>query len=114
MQRQAVEGFGAPDLRLHALFLHKTKAEIVEIGISLGIPYEDTWSCYEGGEIHCGLCGTCNERKEAFQLANVRVPTKYRKQAGPKRAAFDSRQQRLAARTRLGCCAISFLFLDYS
>jgi hypothetical protein len=47
--------------------------------ISLGVPYEDTWSCYEGGEIHCGLCGTCNERKEAFQLAGVPDPTKYRK-----------------------------------
>ena len=44
---------------------------------TLNIPYEDTWSCYEGGEIHCGLCGTCNERKEAFQRANVTDPTKY-------------------------------------
>jgi 7-cyano-7-deazaguanine synthase len=78
MQRQAVEGFGDPDLRLHAPFIHKTKAEIVEIGTSLGVPYEDTWSCYEAGEIHCGLCGTCNERKEAFQLATVPDPTKYR------------------------------------
>jgi 7-cyano-7-deazaguanine synthase len=78
MQRQAVEGFGDPDLRLHAPFIHKTKAEIVEIGTSLGVPYEDTWSCYEAGEIHCGLCGTCNERKEAFQLAKVPDPTKYR------------------------------------
>jgi 7-cyano-7-deazaguanine synthase len=78
MERKAVEGFGDPDLRLHTPFVHKTKAEIVEIGTSLGVPYEDTWSCYEGGEIHCGLCGTCNERKEAFQLANVPDPTKYR------------------------------------
>jgi 7-cyano-7-deazaguanine synthase len=78
MQRQAVEGFGDPDLRLHAPFIHKSKAEIVEIGTSLGVPYEDTWSCYEGGEIHCGLCGTCTERKEAFQLAGVPDPTKYR------------------------------------
>ncbi len=46
---------------------------------SLGVPYEGTWSCSEGGEIHCGLCGTCIERKEAFLLANVRDPTKYRK-----------------------------------
>ena len=78
MQRQAVEGFGDPGLRLHTPFVHKTKAEIVEIGTSLGVPYEDTWSCYEGGEIHCGLCGTCNERKEAFQLTNAPDPTKYR------------------------------------
>jgi 7-cyano-7-deazaguanine synthase len=79
MQREAVAGFGHPDLRLYAPFVEKTKAQIIEIGIALGVPYEDTWSCYEGGDAHCGLCGTCNERKEAFQLANVPDPTKYRK-----------------------------------
>jgi 7-cyano-7-deazaguanine synthase len=79
MQRQAVAGFGHPDLRLYAPFVKKTKAQIVETGITLGVPYEDTWSCYEGGTVHCGLCGTCNERKEAFQLAGVPDPTEYRK-----------------------------------
>lgn len=78
MERLAVEGFGDPSLRLHAPFVHKTKAQIVEVGASLGVPYEDTWSCYEGGELHCGLCGTCNERKEAFRLAGVPDPTEYR------------------------------------
>lgn len=78
MQRRAVEGFGTPDLHLHAPFVHKTKAQIVEVGAALGVPYEDTWSCYEGGEFHCSLCGTCNERKEAFELAGVPDPTKYR------------------------------------
>ncbi len=78
MQRFAVEGFSDPDLRLYAPFLYKTKAEIAEIGAALGVPYEDTWSCYEGGELHCGLCETCIERKAAFQLAGVHHPTKYR------------------------------------
>ena len=77
MQRQAVEGFGDPDLRLYAPFIHKTKAEIVEVGAPLGVPYEDTWSCYEGGDLHCGLCGTCVERREAFDLAGVPDPTVY-------------------------------------
>jgi 7-cyano-7-deazaguanine synthase len=77
MQRQAVDGFGDPNLRLYAPFIYMTKAEIVEIGTSLNVPYEDTWSCYEGRELHCGLCGTCNERKEAFRLANVPDPTEY-------------------------------------
>ena len=77
MQRRAVEGFGDPNLRLYAPFVHKTKAEIVD-GAALGVPYEDTWSCYEGSELHCGLCGTCNERKEAFQIAGVSDPTEYR------------------------------------
>jgi 7-cyano-7-deazaguanine synthase len=78
MQRRAVEGFGDPDLRLYAPFTHKTKAEIAEVGCDLGVPYEDTWSCYEGDELHCSQCGTCTERKEAFQLAGLHDPTRYR------------------------------------
>lgn len=78
MQRKAVEGFGSPELHLYTPFIQKTKAQIAEVGASLDVPYEDTWSCYEGGEIHCGLCGTCNERKEAFELAGVPDPTVYR------------------------------------
>ena len=77
MERLAVEGFGDPSLRLYAPFLNKTKAEIVKIGGALGVPYADTWSCYEGGDLHCSLCGTCNERKEAFELAGVPDPTEY-------------------------------------
>jgi 7-cyano-7-deazaguanine synthase len=42
------------------------------------VPYEDTLSCYEGGKLHCGLCGTCNERKVALQLAGGHDPTKDR------------------------------------
>ena len=77
MERLATEGFGHQNLRLHAPFLDKTKAGIARIGAELGVPYEDTWSCYGGGEVHCGLCGTCNERKEAFELAGVTDPTAY-------------------------------------
>lgn len=62
---------------LHAPFLRKTKADIVSIGRDLGVPFERTWSCYEGGEIHCGRCGTCVERREAFWLAGVDDPTEY-------------------------------------
>lgn len=78
MQREAVEGFGDESLHLYAPFIEMTKAGIVEVGTKLGVPYEDTWSCYEGGESHCGLCGTCTERKEAFELAGVPDPTEYR------------------------------------
>ena len=77
MQRQAVEGFGHSNLYLYAPFMSKTKAEIVQTGIALKVPYADTWSCYKGRDLHCGLCGTCNERKEAFQIADVPDPTKY-------------------------------------
>ena len=77
MQKEAVEGFGAPDLRLCAPFLDADKTEIVRIGARLGVPFERTWSCYEGGERHCGQCGTCVERREAFALASVQDPTDY-------------------------------------
>ncbi len=77
MQRVAVEGCGHPELHLEAPFVQKTKADIVALGATLGVPFEHTWSCYEGREIHCGRCGTCVERKEAFQLAGVPDPTLY-------------------------------------
>jgi 7-cyano-7-deazaguanine synthase len=78
MQKIAVEGCGHPDLRLLAPFITFSKADIVKRGAELNVPFEDTWSCYEGGDIHCGLCGTCVERKEAFELAGVPDPTAYR------------------------------------
>lgn len=48
-----------------------TKADIVRAGAALGVPYELTWTCYKGGEKHCGKCGTCVERREAFHLAGI-------------------------------------------
>jgi 7-cyano-7-deazaguanine synthase len=62
---------------VHAPFVHMTKADIVRMGSKLGVPFEMTWSCYVGGNLHCGKCGTCVERKEAFLLAGVKDPTKY-------------------------------------
>jgi len=62
-----------------APFLEKTKAEIVKLGASIHAPLDQTWSCYKGGILHCGVCGTCVERKEAFQLAGVVDPTEYEK-----------------------------------
>lgn len=58
-------------------FVNLTKADIVRRGAELGVPYEWTWSCYEGGERHCGKCGTCTERREAFAGAGVTDPTEY-------------------------------------
>jgi 7-cyano-7-deazaguanine synthase len=58
-------------------FIDYTKDMIVKLGSDLGVPYERTWSCYEGGNIHCGKCGTCVERQEAFHLAGVQDPTEY-------------------------------------
>jgi 7-cyano-7-deazaguanine synthase len=77
MERLAVAGCGNPELRLHAPFVDFKKQDIVALGARLGVPFAQTWSCYEGGELHCGRCGTCVERKEAFQLAGVPDPTAY-------------------------------------
>jgi 7-cyano-7-deazaguanine synthase len=58
-------------------FISMTKAEIVRRGHALNIDFTHTWSCYVGGEVHCGECGTCVERREAFALAGLRDPTVY-------------------------------------
>lgn len=60
-----------------APFLHQSKADIVRNGDALAVPFELTWSCYNGGAHHCGVCGTCTERREAFKLAGVPDPTRY-------------------------------------
>lgn len=77
MQRVATEGFAHPKLRLFAPFVSISKADIVREGARLGVPFEETWSCYEGGEIHCGRCGTCVERAASFAQAGVSDPTLY-------------------------------------
>ncbi len=58
-------------------FVNITKADIVKLGSAAGVPLEHTWSCYNGRDRHCGKCGTCVERREAFQLAGVPDPTAY-------------------------------------
>jgi 7-cyano-7-deazaguanine synthase len=60
-----------------APFLGMSKSEIVRLGVELGVAFERTWSCYRGGDSHCGRCGTCVERREAFVLAGVADPTEY-------------------------------------
>ena len=72
------EGHADPAFRLEAPFIEKTKADIAKLGDDLGVPYELTWSCYKGGEVHCGRCGTCVERIEAFLVAEVTDPTEYK------------------------------------
>lgn len=71
------EGFAAEDFHLEAPFIQMTKAGIVALGAELEVPFETTWSCYKGGTTHCGRCGTCVERIEAFTLAGVADPTQY-------------------------------------
>jgi 7-cyano-7-deazaguanine synthase len=70
-------GLGAHDVRVYAPFVDLTKTRIAQIGEELDVPWELTWSCYEGGELHCGRCGTCVERIEALTDAGVTDPTAY-------------------------------------
>jgi 7-cyano-7-deazaguanine synthase len=77
LARVANEGFVAESFQVLAPFLSWTKAEIVLRGAELDVPFAETWSCYKGGDLHCGTCGTCVERREAFQVAGVADPTEY-------------------------------------
>lgn len=65
------------DIELLRPFIALTKSEIAKCGHELGVDFSETWSCYVGGETHCGECGTCVERREAFQLAGLKDPTNY-------------------------------------
>lgn len=75
MQRQALAGVA--DVRLYTPYVHTDKAAIAAEGVRLGVDYTRSWSCYKGGEIHCGRCGTCVERREAFHVAGAEDPTAY-------------------------------------
>lgn len=65
------------NVKVIAPYTQITKSDIARIGKKLGIDYTETWSCYKGGEIHCGKCGTCVERKEALTEAGIEDCTIY-------------------------------------
>lgn len=74
MQAGTYEG-----VQLAAPYTNISKADIIRRGARLGIDYGATYSCYRGGEHHCGTCGTCTERREAFREAGIPDPTEYEK-----------------------------------
>jgi len=65
------------EVQLLRPFITFTKAEIAGRGHKLGVDFTKTWSCYKGQDIHCGTCGTCVERREAFEIAGLQDPTVY-------------------------------------
>jgi len=65
------------DLTLSAPYLQMSKGDIVKRGLSLGVDYSNTWTCYKGGEKSCGKCGSCDERLAAFKEAGVADPLEY-------------------------------------
>lgn len=72
--RQAIEIGSGNQLTIEAPFVNFTKADVVREGLRLGVPYELTWSCYEGNDTPCGKCGTCRDRAVAFAANGVADP----------------------------------------
>lgn len=68
---QAIYLGSGNQVRIEAPFVNWTKAKVVGEGLRLKVPYELTWSCYEGGDKPCGVCGTCRDRAEAFRANGV-------------------------------------------
>lgn len=64
-------------VEIFAPYTNISKSDIARHGRMLGLDYSETWSCYKGGEVHCGKCGTCIERKEAMREAGIEDPTVY-------------------------------------
>ena len=73
--RLGTEGFG--DVDIVAPFVGISKTDIARLGDKLDVPMGLSWSCYKGGDMQCGRCGTCVERAEAFHDAGVPDPTEY-------------------------------------
>ena len=78
------------EVSLIAPFVNKTKVDIVILGKRLNVPFKLTYSCYKGGDVHCGECSTCLERRKAFDVAGIDDPTKY--EVYPERMPFEAHQ----------------------
>lgn len=75
--RMAIKAGTQNGIVVRSPFCYDSKADIVRRGFKLGVPFGKTYSCYKGGKRHCGKCGTCTERKQAFKIAGVKDPTEY-------------------------------------
>jgi 7-cyano-7-deazaguanine synthase len=76
--RLGTEGCRKDKLELIAPLLQKSKSDVIKLGQELGVPYQDTWSCYDDGDLHCGRCGACQNRIQGFFRANIVDPTQYK------------------------------------
>lgn len=76
--RLGTAGHADPVLRLAAPYVDVDKTDIARRGVHARVNWADTWSCYKGDELHCGTCGTCVERREAFTDAGITDPTEYK------------------------------------
>ena len=74
---QAISAGTYANITIDAPYTLISKADIARKGKSLGVDYRQTWSCYKGGEVHCGKCATCLERKAALAEAGIEDTTEY-------------------------------------
>ena len=73
-QKAANSGTRSKDIRIVAPVINKNKTEIIRLGVSLGVDFKNTWSCYNGGKVPCCKCDSCRYRTEGFKKANLRDP----------------------------------------
>lgn len=66
-----------PRITLMTPFVRKTKVDIIRTGLALGVPYEETWSCYQNNDRACGVCSSCHYRREAFRDLGLKDPIAY-------------------------------------
>lgn len=67
-------------IRIHAPFITMNKQEIIQLGLSLGVPYQYTWSCYQNEDSACGVCGACHFRRSAFRALGMEDPVPYERE----------------------------------
>lgn len=77
MERVACAGFAPENLAVVAPFIEMPKHEVIRLGQALGVPWQETWSCFRGGVEQCGVCATCYDRRTSFEKAEVHDPTVY-------------------------------------
>lgn len=66
-------------IKIQTPLINKTKAEIISLGMRLKVPFEQTWSCYEGGELLCGKCDACLLRAKGFSDAGIKEVSRCRR-----------------------------------
>lgn len=79
MERIATAGYAPAHLEVVAPFIDMTKGDVIRRGQQLGVDFTETWTCFKGQEIHCGVCAACQDRRLAFRAAEVADPTVYQK-----------------------------------
>ncbi|MFE7271054.1 7-cyano-7-deazaguanine synthase [Streptomyces sp. NPDC057623] len=78
MERVATAGYAPEGLEVVAPFIDMPKHEVINLGERLGVPWQETWSCFNNYDLQCGLCAACQDRQLAFQKSDVSDPTQYR------------------------------------